>query len=330
MSFAWSRTPLQTAAFTMGRIVHFKRIGLCAGLAVLFGCTPDSSLNSEGVIGSENRPPSVKTISVVPNPILKEGVVTAVVEGEDPNHDELKFQFQWFVNGMPVPGESSSTLDVQYVKRGDRVSVEVVPNDGKADGTSKRAADVVVGNTPPSITEVVLEPKAPKSGDRMTAAVEASDPDGDEIHYRYVWRRNNQVVQDGDQQILEMTDYARNDIVTVSVVPRDRDNAGKEVRAQSAALGNHPPKVVSSAPTASTQGIFDYAVQATDSENDPLTYSLETAPSGMSINERNGRIQWALPAASNHPYHVRVIVRDDHHGWAFQEFDITVAPTPAS
>ena len=41
---------------------------------------------------------------------------------------------------------------------------------------------------------------------------------------------------------------------------------------------------------------YEYQVVATDPDNDPLTYSLPTAPSGMQVSA-SGRVTWT-PAAN--------------------------------
>jgi hypothetical protein len=44
----------------------------------------------------------------------------------------------------------------------------------------------------------------------------------------------------------------------------------------------------------------------------------------MTIDEKTGRIQWEVPAASAGVYRVKILVSDDHQGWASQEFNVTI------
>lgn len=44
----------------------------------------------------------------------------------------------------------------------------------------------------------------------------------------------------------------------------------------------------------------------------------------MTIDEKTGRIQWEVPAASAGVFRVKVLVNDDHQGRASQEFDVTL------
>jgi hypothetical protein len=65
-------------------------------------------------------------------------------------------------------------------------------------------------------------------------------------------------------------------------------------------------------------------------ENDPMTVSLEAVPPGMTIDERIGRIQWAVPAASPGSYPVNVVVKESREGWASQAFDVALTPSSSS
>jgi len=297
-----------------------------AGLAVVMlladlGCTSED--HYAGGTSAENGPPSIHSVTIVPNPIIRQGVVTAIAEAKDPNQDEVTLRFRWFVNGTELSGESGTTLNPEQLKRGDRVGVEVTPHDGKVAGVSLRSSEVSVGNTPPMILSVSLEPKEPKAGDIIKAELEGSDVDGDSIQYTFTWRHNEQVVSTGEQKMLDSAGFSRGDTVSVAVTPRDQGGIGKETHSQSVTMSNRSPKFSSFEPPVVAEGRLEYKVSASDPENDPLTYSLESAPPGMTINDKTGQLQWSIPPSAQGVYRVKVTVRDDHQGWASQEFDIS-------
>ncbi len=287
--------------------------------------TADTPVNSSG-----NHLPVIHSLSLVPDPIIRQGVVTAVVETKDADQDEVQLRFRWLVNGAPALGQSSSTFSLEGVKRGDRISVEVTPYDGKGEGKPTRAKDRVVGNTPPVVRSVALEPSGAKVGDLIKATVDANDVDNEAVRCTYRWLRNNQIALEGEQDSLDTTGFLRDDVVMVAVIPYDRDIQGKEVVSQPVTLANRSPKFTSTAPGSVVQGQFNYAVTALDPENDPITFVLEAAPPGMTIDERSGHIQWAVPAASTGSYRVKVVVKDSREGWASQEFDVSLKPSAAS
>ena len=299
---------------------------------LLVGCTAESpQMGADSAADSTgNHPPVVHSLSLVPDPIVRQGVVTAVVETKDADQDEVQLRFRWVVNGAPVPGGSASTFNAEGLKRGDRLTVEVTPYDGKVEGPQTRAPEKVVGNTSPVVRAVVLEPNGAKAGDSIKAVVDGNDADGDAIRYSYRWLRNNQVVSEGEQDSLDTTGFMRDDVVAVAVIPHDRDAQGKEVLSQPITLANRPPKFTSTAPASMAQGQFTYAVMAVDPENDPVTFLLESAPPGMTIDERTGRIQWVVPAVATGSYSVKVVVKDSREGWASQEFNVGLKSSSSS
>ena len=96
---------------------------------------------------------------------------------------------------------------------------------------------------------------------------------------------------------------------------------------------SRPPTIISTAPTAASAGNpYTYGVTATDPDSgDTLTFSLPTAPAGMSIDATTGLITWtpALAQAGSHPVTVRVT--DSGGLSADQGYTITVsAPEPTN
>jgi putative Ig domain-containing protein len=307
--------------------VIYVSIGVIISAALgLMGCNFDSSQTDamgSGTAGP-NRPPVIRSVTLAPIPIVREGVVTATVEADDLDRDALTFTFKWIVNDYDHPEEASPTFHPESLSRGDRLAVEVIPYDGKVSGSPVRSEAVVVGNTPPAIRTLTIQPSGAKVGDRLVATVDGGDIDGEDVRYTYRWSHNNQVVAEGDQATLETTGFSRGDVIAVSVTPHDRGSQGKERMSELLTLLNSPPKFTSSAQAVFAQGSFSYVVSAVDPEDDPFTFALESAPPGMIIDEKTGRIEWKVPAASAGVYKVKLLVKDDHQGWASQELDVNI------
>lgn len=180
------------------------------------------------------------------------------------------------------------------------------------------------------VTELCRGGPGKRCGKRRKWLIYMKFPSGDVVRYTYRWLRNNQVASEGEQDSLDTTGFLRDDVVAVAVIPHDKDIQGKEVMSQPVTLANRPPKFTSTAPASVAQGQFNYGVTAVDPENDPVAFLLEAAPPGMTIDERNGHIQWAVPSAATGSYHVKVVVKDSREGWASQEFDVSLIPSPSS
>ncbi len=298
---------------------------------VLAGCSSEpTQMNLEGASRSQNNhPPSVRSVRITPNPVVLTGPLSVQVEGEDQDRDPLTFRYQWLVNGEPVPGAVGHQLSTDALKRGDRVSVEVIPFDGKGQGAPYRTEPVIVGNTLPVVSRVTIEPGQIRVGDVLQAQVEGTDADHDEVRYRFRWWKNNRLVSEGEENTFDTAGFLRDDVVAVSVIPRDGGGEGKEVFSPTMTIANSPPKITSVPHSIIQQGRYLYTVTVVDPEGDPVSFSLPTAPPGMTIDQKTGRVDWQIPRESKGSYRVKVVVQDDRGGWAFQEFDLSLS-APAS
>jgi beta-lactam-binding protein with PASTA domain len=90
---------------------------------------------------------------------------------------------------------------------------------------------------------------------------------------------------------------------------------------------NRPPVIVSTPGTTATVGVpYSYDVDATDPDSgDILTYSLVTAPAGMTINPGTGLIAWSPTATQVGNQSVSVRVTDQSGLFAEQSYAVTVA-----
>ena len=106
----------------------------------LMGCSLDSSQTDATGTGTAgpNHLPVIRSVTLAPIPIVREGVVTATVDAEDLDRDSMTFTFKWIVNDELRPEEVSSTFHPEHLNLGDRLAVEATPHDGKASGLPVR------------------------------------------------------------------------------------------------------------------------------------------------------------------------------------------------
>jgi hypothetical protein len=166
---------------------HCRHISAPLLAAAFFvGCTAETPQVPQGSVGS-NRPPVVHSALIQPSPLILDGPASVTVEADDPDRNPVSFQYQWLVNGKPAIGEIGATIEPRLLKRDDVVAVEVTPFDSYTSGKPYRTEGVKVGNTPPEVTTISMEPSELRVGGRLEAKVEAVDPDRDDIHYTYRW-----------------------------------------------------------------------------------------------------------------------------------------------
>src|SRR5262249_57185872 len=94
------------------------------------------------------------------------------------------------------------------------------------------------------------------------------------------------------------------------------------------AAADRPPAITSAPVTTGAVGQpYTYDVGATDPDTgDTLTFSLPTAPAGMTIKATTGLIQWTPTAAQAGPQNVTGRVRDQGGLFVTQSFTVQVRP----
>lgn len=94
---------------------------------------------------------------------------------------------------------------------------------------------------------------------------------------------------------------------------------------------NRPPIISSVAPAQANAGyLYVYAITATDPENQPLTYWLETAPSGMVIDPQTGVVSWLPTLQHGNAVTYSVSVGDTGGAIASQTVNVTISLTSLS
>lgn len=182
-------------------------------------------------------------------------------------------------------------------------------------------------NQPPRVDYVDVIPLYPKIGDTIKVTAKATDPDRDEIKLIYQWFKNDESLSEtSDSLVLTKDDFKRGDNISLNVIPDDGKAKGSS-GLMKVTIGNSFPEITSS-PTygrLETQR-FTYQVKAKDPEDDPLTYSLKTAPSGMTIEKTTGLIQWIVPQDFKGKAEIAIVVSDGHGGEALQSFVFEIVP----
>lgn len=236
------------------------------------------------------------------------------------------FRYTWYVNGSPASGITGNVLDPKDFRRGDAVQVEVTPSDGATMGTPFRSESVTIKNSPPVMTSVGLRPIPAFAGDTITVSAEASDVDGDAVSYSYQWLVNDKKVPGGEQGTFPTAGLKKKDTITAIVTPFDGTDRGQEMYTNSLALSDRVPDITSTPPSGLQDGVFVYQVIAKDPDGDPVTYALDNAPTGMTIDGSSGMIRWTPTGTpgERQSLSVKISVSDNDGGVAFQEFTLNI------
>ena len=128
------------------------------------------------VVPIRNSPPELISARFIMNDPSNPGKLSVDVAGKDADGDAVTFLYEWTNN--QAPAGKGKTID-SSIKRGDKISVKIVPFDGEAYGRPIILTNEV-RNLPPVFIE---DSRVNFDGHVWTTQIKASDPDGDTLTY---------------------------------------------------------------------------------------------------------------------------------------------------
>ena len=232
----WAGDELSGSSFDRGDTISLE--------AVPTDGADDGPIVAAAAVIAVNTAPTALSVDIYPAAPTEDSVLTAALVGwEDPDPADAAQQalIQWFVNGVGVSVDAE--LSGAAFDKGDSVTVEATPWDGIDTGALLTSAAVTVANTPPSVVDVVVLPGAPTEADVLQATpVGALDPDpADTITWITEWLVNGSAVS--TDSTLTGGDFARGDLVSVSVTPTDGAAQGAAVTSAAVLVANTPPSI---------------------------------------------------------------------------------------
>jgi len=288
-------------------------------LAIL-GCSEQSD-QSKGQATSDSEgfaTGKIHSVSILPeNPTPETALEADLFMGGD---KPQRLSFQWIRNGSPVPGAIDRLFPRKSFQKGDFISVQVHAKWSGGKTQTAESETVVIGNSAPSVQSVSFKPAGAGTKDDLEAVVRGSDQDGDRVDFFYAWSVNGDPIGDQDGPVLPSTYYRRDDEVEVVVTPTDGTDFGKTVRGN-IKIANTPPEIVSTPPeTIMTPGIYTYAVQAQDADDDSIRFSLEgNTPKGMTIDSRTGLVKWQVKLPDEEISYEFEVLAEDSEGETYSQ-----------
>ena len=272
-----------------------------------------------------NHPPSVLSAGIYPGDVTLDTELRVDIHGEDLDGDRVTYQYQWVVNGVPAPGATAPAFKPERLKKGDRVTAEIVPTDGKAEGPAFTTGPVTIGNTAPRILEIYVEPLPLQRGMPIKVRVVVADPDGDPVTLTYKWFRNNKEIPGAKSDTLETKEFQKKDVLEVLVTPSDGKSTGEGQGVQMLIENSHP-RFTSTPPTEIKDGQYSYQVVVTDPDEDPITLELKQGPPGMTLDPATKQLSWKLTPENLGKHQVVLVAKDNDNGATQQEFELNAQP----
>lgn len=97
-------------------------------------------------------------------------------------------------------------------------------------------------NDAPVVTRVAVNPRNPMPGMGLQAIVEASDPNGDPIRLKYIWKVNGATVFEGKTPVANLPNTRKGDRITLEVVASDGRLESRPT-AHRVDVANRPPTI---------------------------------------------------------------------------------------
>jgi len=152
---------------------------------------------------------------------------------DDADGDPEGYEYVWSVDGQVV-ATGTPTLDGSSFDKGQEVSVEVAPFDGREAGEGFSLGPVSIFNTPPQVDSMVISPNPGQTGEPLVVTgVGFVDIDGDAEDYAYEWFVDGSLVTGVNIPELNPGFFSTGAVVTVTATPFDGEASGTPVTSES-------------------------------------------------------------------------------------------------
>jgi len=128
-----------------------------------------------------NAAPVVTEVWIEPQMPTIQNDLKVHEKSTDADGDSIYFTYQWEKNGAALMDERKDTLERTRFKKGDSISVTVIPDDREIMGAPKKSEPVKISNSPPAI---VSSPPSSIEGTKYVYQVKGKDPDNDPITFK--------------------------------------------------------------------------------------------------------------------------------------------------
>lgn len=248
-------------------------------------------------------------LEIVPEDASRNTIFSLIMQNINPSEAKI----EWLINGATVPRANSPQFRAIEAKRGDDVQARAIVK-----GHEILSNIVKIKNAPPELSMVKIMPEVFSPGDTLYVDVSGTDLDEDEVTILYEWTKNGEPA--GKGKWIEVP-IKRGDKVSIKITPFDGEIYGRPIVLHRE-IRNLPPMIIKDKEFDFDGKVYTYRVKAEDPDGDSLTFSLKSAPEGMTIDPTTGLIQWDVPPDFKGNASLTLSVTDDHGGEAIQSFTL--------
>jgi hypothetical protein len=271
---------------------------------------------------ANNAPPVITNLPTNTVGQVGEEYVAQIL-ADDPNGDALTYKLENAPDGLTISDDGTITWSEPVAGR---YTVAVIATDSEG-ATAQRQfvlqiIDTNIPNEPPQITNT--PPSTIPVNKQFSFQLNTSDPENDNVAVSLEDAPDGMTITSGGRIDWTPTETGQ---VTFSVKISDGTNAlvytfAMEVAAQRA---NSKPVFTSQPPSsvlANKQ--FKYQPAATDPDGDSVTFTLVSAPSGMTLNQNNEIIWTPSNALIGKTVSVTISATDNYGATTEQTFELAI------
>jgi hypothetical protein len=253
---------------------------------------------TKGELKVANTPPVAPVLTLESYTVPTDATIApkVAVPAKDADGDTVRLKYRWLKNGRPARlPESRASLEPKLTRKGETWTLDVVPNDGSADGEPTRIAVRIV-NSAPTRPGIRISHTEPTVRDRVIVKITSasSDKDGDRLRYRFRWFRNGSPMTGWKETkaSLEPGEAKKGEAWRVEVCAYDGESEGDAAVAY-LQVRNHAPDRPAVALRASRGRTADNLLcervtPASDPDGDTLTYrttwTVDGKPAPLSLD----------------------------------------------
>lgn len=274
--------------------------------------------------GANSSSPEIASLEFSPQPAYANNALTVIVKAKNPGA-QRHYSYQWQKNGQVIDAATENTLPSAEFRKGDTITVAVTPEDGQQQETPVTSDPIIIQNSEPIITSIAVTPIPLYKQGTVQAVVKGNDVDDDPVNFTYQWFKNGTEIQNQTGATLDSALISKGDVIEVQATPSDNETQGGSRKSIPVTVQNSPPQITSQpSPSVNEQGAYIYQVTAEDVDGDTVTYSLTSAPAGMTIDPSSGMIHWDVTKKDVGIHPIEIVVADATGAKTSQRYDLHI------